>query len=35
VLRAEASALFHAASKAQAATDYLVEHAQVGQEVAA
>lgn len=35
VLRADSSALFHAASKAQAATDYLVEHSAVSQAVAA
>ncbi len=35
VLRADSSALFHAASKAQAATDFLVERAAVCQEVAA
>jgi antirestriction protein ArdC len=29
VLRADTSALFHAASKAQAASDYLAEHANV------
>ena len=35
VLRADSSALFHAASKAQAATDYLAERASVSMEVAA
>jgi antirestriction protein ArdC len=35
VLRADSSALFHAASKAQAASDYLAEHANVSLEVAA
>jgi antirestriction protein ArdC len=35
VLRADSAALFLAASKAQAATDYLVEHAQVAQVAAA
>lgn len=35
VLKADASALFSVASKAQAATDFLVEHATISQEVAA